>query len=69
MVIKSGGGVVYLTRPQKYFQSSPHPEGLTFFPPAPRTYVPRPTKTDANSPNMASSSRKKWKKSEIKLRI
>ena len=53
MVIKSGEGVVYLTRPQKYFQSSPHPEGLTFFSPAPRTYVPRPTKTDAKSPNMA----------------
>ena len=24
MVIKSGEGVVYLTRPQKYFSSSPH---------------------------------------------
>ena len=24
MSIKSGEGVVYLTRPQKYFQSSPH---------------------------------------------
>ena len=30
--------------------------------PAPRTYVPRPTKTDANSPNMASSLRKKYEK-------
>ena len=53
MVIKSGEGVVYLTRPQKYFSSSHHPEGLTFFSPAPRTYVPRPTKMNANSPNIA----------------
>jgi len=27
VVVKSGEGVVILTRPQKYFQSSPHPEG------------------------------------------
>ena len=62
MVIKSGEGVVILTRPQKYFQSSPHPEGRPFYSPAPRTYVPRPTKTDANSPNMAISLRKKYEK-------
>ena len=31
MVIKSGEGVVYLTRPQKFSQSSPHPDSLTFF--------------------------------------
>ena len=53
MVIKSGEGVVYLTRPQKFSQSSPYPEGLTFFSPATQTLLPRPTKTDANSPNMA----------------
>ena len=54
MVIKSGEGVVILTRPQKYFSSSHHPDSLTFFSPAPRTYVPRPTKTDAKALNIAS---------------
>ena len=39
MVIKSGRGVVYLTRPQKLFSSSYHPQktNLSFhLPPAPR---------------------------------
>ena len=48
MVIKSGRGVVYLTRPQKLFSSSYHPQKTNLSPPAPRTYVPRPTKIDAN---------------------
>ena len=53
MVIKSGEGVVILTRPQKYFSSSYHPQKTNLLFLSPRTYVPRPTKTDANSPNMA----------------
>ena len=71
MLIKSGEGVVYLTRPQKYFSSSSHPQKLNLSfqtkqrqtaAPATQTLLPRPTKKDANSPNMASSLRKKWNK-------
>ena len=60
MLIKSGEGVVYLTRPQKYFQSSPHIHKKQIFhskqkqqSEAPRHYCPSPTKIEANSPNMA----------------
>jgi len=50
MVIKSGEGVVILTRPQKFSQSSPDPDSPTFFSTCTQTLLPRPTKTDANSP-------------------
>jgi len=59
MLIKSGEGVVILTRPQKSFQSSPHPEGLTFFPPAAPDTVPRPTKIDAKAPQYSQNKPKK----------
>ena len=52
MVIKSGEGVVYLTRPQKFSQSSQPPKQLPEFSSRYPTQIilPRPTKTDANSP-------------------
>jgi len=48
MVIKSGDGVVILTRPQKFPQSSPTPDTPTFFLPASQTLLPKPTKIEAN---------------------
>jgi len=60
MVIKSGEGVVILTRPQKFSQSSSpstkHKDSnkqqlaASYLHP---DFLPRPTKTEANSPNMA----------------
>ena len=49
MVIKSGRGVVYLTRPQKLFSSSYHPQKTNLSPPAPRSLQPSPPKGSANT--------------------
>jgi len=38
---KSGEGAVILTRSQKFSQSSPHPEGLTFFSPRRSPNLPK----------------------------
>ena len=55
MVIKSGEGVVILTRPQKIPQSSPDPDSLTFFSTCTQMFLPRPIKTDAKPPNIANA--------------
>ena len=64
MVIKSGEGVVYLTRPQKYFQSSYHPQktNLSFQNMChPEHACPGPPKKDANSPQYGQFPKKKMK--------
>jgi len=58
MVIKSGEGVVILTRPQKYFHSSYHPQKTNLSPPAPRSLCPGPPKRTPIL-NIANSPRKK----------
>jgi len=64
MVIKSGEGVVYLTRPQKYFSSSLPSTKNKFIVPIKNSNLqrhlqhpdtmPRPTKIDAKALNIAS---------------
>ena len=67
MLIKSGEGVVILTRPKKYFHSSYHPQktNLSFhLPPAPRSLCPGPPKRTPIHPIWPVPQ----EKNEIKLR-
>jgi len=63
MVIKSGEGVVYLTRSQKFFQSSPTPRTHPDFSHLhPRGATPNYQKAQPIRPN----TKNKMKKSELK---